>query len=70
MLSQMLWSEAVYVKDFTNLKSLPPDRLLKMAALLHEVYSSVDLALLCLRERDRKTGSKVAAEYQARLANG
>tara|TARA_Y100000588_G_scaffold91989_1_gene99407 strand:+ start:139 stop:264 length:126 start_codon:yes stop_codon:yes gene_type:complete len=31
MLSQMLWSEAVYVKDFTLLSRLPSDQLLKMA---------------------------------------
>ena len=68
MLSQMLWSEAVYVKDFTTLDILPPDQLLKLAMILHEVYGSVDLALLCLLEWDRKMGAKVAVEYQARLA--
>ena len=67
-LSQMLWSEAVYVKDFTALADLPAHRLLKLAVILHDVYASVDLALVCLREWDRKTGNKVAVEYQARLA--
>ncbi len=70
MLSQMLWSEAVYVKDFTALGILPPEQLLKFATILHEVYGSVDLVLLCLREWDRKTASKAAVEYQARLAAG
>ncbi|MDD9925665.1 MAG: FkbM family methyltransferase [Rhodospirillaceae bacterium] len=70
MLSQMLWSEAVYVKDFTLLSRLPSDQLLKMATILHEVYGSFDLSLLCLREWDQKTGAKTAAEYQARLAAG
>jgi FkbM family methyltransferase len=68
MLSQMLWSEAVYVKDFTALDILTPGQLLKLAMILHEVYESVDLALLCLIEWDRREGTKVAAEYQARLA--
>ncbi|NKB57129.1 MAG: FkbM family methyltransferase [Alphaproteobacteria bacterium] len=70
LVSQMLWSEAVYVRDFMALEALSPARLLKMAMILHEVYGSVDLALLCLREWDQKTGSKVAMEYQARLATG
>jgi len=68
MLSQMLWSEAVYVKDFTALDSLQPDQLLKLAMILHEVYGSLDLSLLCLLEWDRRKGTKVAVEYQARLA--
>ena len=68
MLSQMLWSEAVFVKDFTALNNLLTDQLLKLAMILHEVYGSVDLSLLCLMEWDRRKGTKVAAEYQGRLA--
>ncbi len=68
MLSQMLWSDAVYVRDFTALETLATDQLLKLAMIMHDVYGSVDLALLCLRVRDQKTGMKVSAEYQARLA--
>jgi hypothetical protein len=70
MLSQMLWSEAVYVRDFTVLETLRSDLLLKQAMILHEVYGSVDLALLSLRTRDIKTGERIADEYQARLAVG
>ena len=67
-ISQMLWSEAVYVKDFMSFDRLAPEHLLKLAIILHEVYQSVDLALLCLAEWDRRHGSKTAMEYQARLA--
>ena len=70
MVSQMLWSEAVYVKDFMTFDRLAPERLLKLAVILHDVYQSVDLALLCLTEWDRRNGSKTAMEYQARLAAG
>jgi len=68
MVSQMLWSEVVYVKDFMGFENLPPEMLLKLAVILHEVYVSVDLVLLCLREYDRRGGTKVAMEYQARVA--
>lgn len=67
MVSQMLWSEAVYVKDFMAFETLAPETLLKLAAILHEVYGSVDLVLLCLREYDRRGGTKVSMEYQARV---
>lgn len=68
--SQMLWSEAVYVRDFMTFETLPAEQLLKLAIILHDVYGSADLALVCLKEVDRKTGSKIAMEYQGRLAAG
>src|SRR3984957_19866357 len=36
-LSQILWSDAVYVPDLTRLDRLEPAALLKLAALLHEI---------------------------------
>jgi len=41
-LSQVLWSDAVYVPDDT-LDGMAPEALLKLAALLHEIYGSYDL---------------------------
>lgn len=70
VVSQMLWSEAVYVRDFMSFDTLPPQQLLKMAMILHDIYGSVDLALLCLREWDQRQGTKVSMEYQSRLAAG
>lgn len=55
-LRQNLWADAVYVKDFDNLGVLTPEQLLKMAAILHEVYSSWDLASLALANYDAKSG--------------
>lgn len=69
-LSQQLWGEAVYIKDFMAFDRLEPPQLLAMAVVLHEVYQSVDLVLQCLIEWDRRTGSKVAMEYQGRLVAG
>lgn len=68
--SQMLWSEAVYVRDFMTFETLPAAQLLKLATILHDVYGSADLALVCLKEVDRKVGSKTAMEYQGRLSVG
>ena len=48
---QFLWGDAVYVKDFTRLGDLTPEQLLKLAAIVHDVYGSPDLAALALQHR-------------------
>jgi FkbM family methyltransferase len=62
-LSQMLWADAVYVRDFMALASVPGDKLLKMAVILHLVYGSVDLALQVLIAYDVKMGTATANAY-------
>lgn len=42
--SQTLWADAVYVPDITKLEKFGRERLLKLAALAHELYGAVDLA--------------------------
>lgn len=53
-LNQTIWSNAVYVKDFTRLGRQPADLLLKMAVILHECFNSFDLAAHALRYYDAK----------------
>lgn len=64
---QHLWSDAVYVPDYTRLDELSPQRLLKMAVILHDVYESCDLAALCLQHHDEKTGGQLWTFYMQRL---
>jgi FkbM family methyltransferase len=66
-LSQMLWSDAVYVPDLARLHSLAPSALLKLAALLHEVYGSFDLSHVVLAAHDRQCATSYAAKYFERL---
>jgi FkbM family methyltransferase len=66
-LSQMLWSDAVYVPDLARLDRLEPNALLKLAALLHEVYGSFDLCHLVLEAHDRQCATSYAARYFERL---
>jgi FkbM family methyltransferase len=68
-LSQMMWSDAVYVPDLARLDRLEPAALLKLAALLHEIYRSFDLCHLVLAAHDRQHGSSFAPRYFARLAD-
>lgn len=69
MLSQMLWADAVYVKDFMAFDQLSAEKLLKTAVILHVLYSSFDLALQALLAYDAKAGSKLGSVYFERLTN-
>ena len=62
-LSQLLFADAVFVRDFMKLGLLTTIKLLKTAAILHDVYRSYDLALRFLMEHDRRAGTKYAAAY-------
>lgn len=67
-LSQLLWSDVVYVKNFLQL-SHPPQKLLKCAAVLHEVYQSFDFSHYILAAYDKATGSNYASRYLREVLN-
>jgi len=62
-LSQQIWSDAIYVPDLRRLHSLEPGPLLKLAALLHEVYGSFDLCHVVLSAHDTQYGTSHAPRY-------
>ena len=62
-LSQIFWADVVFVKDFTRFDELQPGQLLKLAAILHDVYGSIDVAHLALAAHDRLSGSMIAPRY-------
>lgn len=66
-LSQLLWTDAIYVRKFTDFSRLAGEQLLKIAALSHELYESYDLALLALEKIDLKEGSNRRSVYLKRL---
>lgn len=68
-LSQVLWSDAVYVKSFTSFKELQPEQLLKIARVVHDVYGSYDLAHLALSHVDLLSGSQRCSHYLQKLAS-
>ena len=67
MLSQALWADAIYVRDWMNWESLEAEQLLKLALILHDVYSSCDLCLMALNHFDRKSGMALGARYLGQL---
>lgn len=52
--SQLLWADAIFVRDFTRLDAYTSDSLLRAAAILDMVYKSYDLAALLLAEHDKR----------------
>jgi FkbM family methyltransferase len=67
-LSQILWSDAVYVPDLARLDRLAPEALLKLAALLHEIFGSYDLCHVVLATHDRVYGTTHSQRYIELLA--
>lgn len=65
--SQILWSDVIFVKDFTRLNLLTSQQLLKMAVITHEIYKSYDLANKCLIEFDRKNQTTISDKYQSSI---
>jgi FkbM family methyltransferase len=61
--SQLVWADAVFVRDITRLDLLDGPSLLKTAAVMHEVYGSYDLVLRLLQEHDRRFGSAHGGTY-------
>jgi FkbM family methyltransferase len=64
---QLLWSDAVYVRDFMRLELLSEAKLKKLALLVHDLYQSVDLCHLVLEELDRRGAEQWAPRYLQRL---
>lgn len=62
-ISQMLWADAVYVKNFTRFHEISPRKLLKLAIMLHELYQSFDLSALAIKSFDEQTGFRLYERY-------
>ena len=59
-MSQILWADAIFVRDFSRLDTFNDDQLIKAAVILIEVYRSHDLAHLLLVEYDRRRQTQIA----------
>ncbi|MGA8593713.1 MAG: FkbM family methyltransferase [Bryobacteraceae bacterium] len=67
-LNQVLWTDAVYVRNFRTFDNMSPEKLGSLAVILHEVYNSWDLALRALMSRDRQLGGDESARYMRSFA--
>ena len=62
-MSQLLWADALYVRDFTRLDALSERQLLAMCTILHDCYGSYDLVMHVLTHLDARTGKQFAPTY-------
>lgn len=65
--SQLLWADAVFVRDFSKLERFSDDDLVKASVVLHEVYRSIDIVAYFLAELDRRHGGDLRAAYMAQI---
>jgi FkbM family methyltransferase len=63
-LSQVFWTDAIYIRDFTRLDLFSPGQLLRLALILHDCYRSVDMVLYLLLEHDRRCDTRYGPLYQ------
>lgn len=66
-ISQIVWADAVFVRDFSRMSLLSPVQLLTLAAIVHDCYASVDLALHLLLEYDRRMQTQLSPRYMTEL---
>jgi FkbM family methyltransferase len=66
---QMLWSDAVYVRDWMRLDDLSTAKLRSYAIIVNDLFQSLDLAHLVLTALDGKQGSALARTYLRRLGD-
>ncbi len=66
-MSQLLWAEAIFVRDFTRFDELSDRLLLAMATIIHDCYRSLDLVLNILTQYDSRTGAQLSGRYLANL---
>ena len=67
-LSQLVWSDTVFVRDYSRLDRLDDRELLTMAGIMHDCYNSWDLTQHLLIELDRRTAGTAAPDYLAALS--
>lgn len=64
---QILWSDAVYVRDWMRFDLIDTEKLLKYAILCHDLLASYDLAMAIIERIDERTGGELAIRYRKRL---
>jgi protein O-GlcNAc transferase len=62
-ISQTLWADAVYIRDFRRIQEWSNRQLLAASFILHEVYGAFDATALFLTELDRRNNSNLINCY-------
>ena len=65
--NQIMWADAVFIRDLSNLEAMSLRQLLQMAVILHDCYASYDIVLHLLLEIDRRASRGYGEYYQGAL---
>jgi FkbM family methyltransferase len=66
-LSQMVWADAVFIREFERLDELEDRKLLAAASILHDCYQSYDVCMHYLARLDARSNTGLADSYLAAL---
>ena len=69
-MSQLLWADAVFVRDFDKLFAADNQSLLKASLILHEAYRSCDLVRRLMTTLDARQGTNWTARYGEAMRGG
>ena len=62
---QLMWSDALFMRDPFALQHYSDDQLIKLATLSHDVYGMTDFAYRFLAEMDLRNGSKLGTAFMS-----
>ncbi len=69
-MSQDLWTDAVYVRRFTDFHKMDKESLERIALIAHDLYGSYDLTSLALSHIDKRDGGNRQPEYVRAMSQG
>ena len=67
-MSQVLWADAIFVRDYINLSLFSDEQLLKASVILNDVYMSYDIVVRLLTEYDKRRATDLKTKYMNVLA--
>lgn len=66
-MSQAVWADALFIRDFTKPETYSDRQLLVTARILHDCYRSYDICARLLQEHDRRDGGRLLDTYLSGL---
>ena len=60
---QLVWTDALFMRDPFSLQNFSDDQLIKLATLSHDVYDMPDFAYQFLAELDRRNGTRLGQAF-------
>lgn len=66
--AQSLWTDALFIRDFRTLRKLEESAVLKLAAVMHDVYGHIDVTSYCLQELDARAGTDRLRLYAEKIS--